>query len=188
MQGMTKYNKDGSPRKINPKSLANLAPQIKPGQVLNPTGKSGKDRPYTDAMQWYSGELMHEHLRIAMNLRFKNQLYHVLKALPEFATMVPADIPDLYPKGCSWAQANAVRQHMAAILEGNIMAAIECREAVEGRATTRVEFVSQNDKLESLLNAFRAAAKQPVIDVPVLPAGITGPSGNGNTGNTNGNR
>jgi hypothetical protein len=143
-------------------------------------------------MQWYSAELLHEHLRQALNLRFKNQLYQVLKALPEYQEpgkeLKPQDIPDLYVKGITWAKANAVRQHVAAVLEGNIMAAVECRESVEGRATTRVEFVSQNDKLEALLNAFRAAAKQPaVIDVPatVIPPGNTGASGNGNT---NGNR
>jgi hypothetical protein len=173
---------------MNPRSLANLRPPIKPGEVRNPEGKNGDGlyRPYTAAMEWFSAAKLHEHLRVALNVRFQSQLYAQLKDHPDFKELLPEDIPELYPKGITWAQANAVRMHVAAVLEGEIMAAVECRESVEGRATTRIEFTSQNDKLESLLEAFRAVARQPaVIDVPVLPASIPS-SGNG-SGNGSGN-
>jgi hypothetical protein len=167
---------------VNPNSLANLKP-FKPGQSGNPSGANdGPMRPFTYAMRTLSTSPLPEHLRVAMNARFRQQLFPGLKGQMK-TVKKPEDIPDFYHPGITWAQANAVRQGLAAIVEGNIGAAIELRESVEGRATTRVEFVSQNDKLEALLAAFRAVADQPtVIDVPVLPSTT---SGNG-SGNTNG--
>ena len=166
----------------NPNSLANLARNgTKPGEVRNPTGKNGI-RPYTDAMKWQSAQRLPENLRLAMNYKFKNHLFFALKDHPKFRITDPMKIPDLYPKRCTWAEANAIRQHLAAVLEGNIQAAVEVRESVEGRTTTRVEFVGQGDKLETLLNAFRMAAGVPdedaITEIPVLPS---------SDGNTNGN-
>ena len=149
-------------RGYHPNSRVNLKP-ILPGQVKNPNGKNGLVRPYTDAILRQSQRPLPEHLRVALNIRFRTQLNAVLRGSPESAQL-PSAIPDIYAKGCSWAEANAVRRHMAAILEGDIGSAVEIREATEGRATTRVEFVSQNDKLEELLSAFRNAANQSDTD------------------------
>jgi hypothetical protein len=45
-------------------------------------------------------------------------------------------------------------------VDRNIGAGGECREAVEGTAVARMEFVSQNDKLEELLEQFRLASER----------------------------
>jgi hypothetical protein len=144
----------------HPNSRANLIP-IQPGERRNPNGSNGAQRPYTDAILALSGKPLPEHLRVALNIRFRTQLNMVLRGSTDSAAAeLPEKIPDIYRAGCSWAEANAVRRHMAAILEGDIGSAVEIRESVEGRATTRVEFVSQNDRLEELLAAFRNAANQ----------------------------
>ena len=140
------------------------------GEVRNPAGLDGEKRPYTDAIQWMSTQKLPEHLRVAMNVRFRIQVFSALKGQPEMEKLkveLPEDIPDLYPEKITWAEANAMRQHLAAVLEGDIGASVEIREAVEGRATTRVEFVSQNDKLEELLGAFRNASRTPRLKPPI---------------------
>jgi hypothetical protein len=156
----------------------------KPGEVRNPSGNNGF-RPYTDAIVAQSAQRLPDHLRMALNLRFRLQIYQVLKDYEKAELKSLDDIPDLYPEKCTWAQANSVRQHLAAVLEGEIGASVELREAVEGRATTRVEFISQNDKLEELLTAFRLAAgadeagviEETTTIVAVLPS----KNGGGNT-------
>jgi hypothetical protein len=129
--------------------------------VPNPEGRNGAQfRPYTAAMEMISTAPLPEHLRLALNVIYKQQLYNGLHEHPDFLTLLPEDIPDLYPKKISWAQANAIRLHSAAVLEGDYLASVECRESVEGRSVARVEFTSSNDKLEALLECFRKAAKQ----------------------------
>jgi hypothetical protein len=153
---------------MNPNSLANLRAPWKVGEAPNPEGRTGPMRPFTQAIGKLSVEPLPETLRVALNQRIRRQLWPELRGAMKTIRR-PADIPDFYPRGISWSEANAVRQSLAAIVEGNINAAVELRESVEGRATTRVEFVSQNDKLESLLAAFRAVAAQPTIpDVTVI--------------------
>jgi hypothetical protein len=148
----------GSTRKPHARSLQNLKAPWKPGECPNPTGKNGAAyRPYTAAMEWVSAEPLPEFLRLALNVRFKAEIRRLAGAARKH-------IPDIFPEKISWAMASALRLHLAALLDGNILAAVECREAVEGRAPARVEFVSQNDKLEELLAAFRRAAAQPAID------------------------
>ena len=142
----------------NPASLANLKP-IRPGETRNPSGKNGAQRPFSDAIRCLSAEPLPEHLRLAMNVRIRQQLFATLGPLKIIRKA--EEIPDFYQPGITWAGANAVRQSISAILEGNISAAVEIREAVEGRATARLEFMSQGDKLEELLDAFRKAAKNP---------------------------
>jgi hypothetical protein len=167
----------------NPNSLANLKPTI-PGEVRNPEGKNGAFRPFTTAISKLSVAPLPEHLRVAMNSRFRSQLFPALKGVMPSVRRLQ-DIPDFYFEGITWAEANALRQGLSAIVEGNVSSAVELRESVEGCATTRVEFVSQQDKLEALLNAFRNAAR-PIDVKAVLPAGNTdGGNGAGNTaGNT----
>ena len=40
----------------------------------------------------------------------------------------------LFAKGITWAEANALRQHLNAVINGDTRSATEVREAVEGRA------------------------------------------------------
>src|SRR5271169_949699 len=132
-------------------------PQL--GEVRNPRGENqytGRERPFTDAIRVLAHEPLPEHLRTMLNVRVRRELFATLKSVK--TARKPEDIPDFYKAGITWAEANAVRQSLSAIFDGNISAAVEIREAVEGRSTTRVEFASQNDKLEQLLEAFRHAA------------------------------
>jgi hypothetical protein len=148
----------GASRKPSARSLQNLKPPWQPGECPNPSGKNGSQfRPYSRAMEWLSAEELPEFLRLALNVRFKAEIRRLAGAARKH-------IPDIFPAKISWAMANALRLHLAALLDGDILASTECREAVEGRAPARVEFVSQNDKLEELLAAFRRAAAQPAID------------------------
>ena len=182
---MKKAKKTGGGGAANPNSLANLKP-AQPGEVRNPAGTNGV-RPYTDAILAVSAAPLPEYLRAGLNVRFRAQCYMLLKDQPEYAGLLPEDIPDLYPAKITWAQANAVREHLAAVLEGEIGASVDVREAVEGRATTRVEFISQNDKLEELLGAFRLAAQQPgIIEETTVIAVLPPSNGSGDSGNTNG--
>jgi hypothetical protein len=136
-------------RGSNPHSLANLRP-IQPGEIRNPTGKN-RMRPYTEAIERVSMEPLPELVRAALNAQFRKEVRRVLKRARE--------IPDFYQRGVSWAEASAVRLNWNAVFHGNIAAAVEVREAVEGRATTRIDFMSQNDKLEQLLEQFRRVAE-----------------------------
>jgi hypothetical protein len=126
--------------------LKNLKP-AKPGEVRNPSGKN-RNRPYTDAYEGLANALLPEFLRVQLNNETRARARN-------------KKLPDLFPEGITWAEASALRQHVSAIVDGNVAAAVEIRESVEGRATTRMEFVSQNDKLEALLDAFRAVAAMP---------------------------
>jgi hypothetical protein len=99
-----------------------------------------------------SVETLPELVCLAMNARFRREVRRVLQRACE--------IPDFYERGITWAEANARQLNWNAVFHGNIAAAVEIRVAVEGRPTARVEFASQNDKLEQLLEQFRLAAEQ----------------------------
>jgi hypothetical protein len=145
-----KTDKRADRRGTNPRSLANLKPNLG-GEVRNPNGHNGP-RPYTEAIRSVSVEPLPELVRVAMNARFRREVRRVLQRACE--------IPDFYERGITWAEANARRLNLAAAFHGNIAASVEVREAVEGRAPTRVEFASKNDKLEELLECFRKAAAE----------------------------
>jgi len=145
-----KMDKRADQRGTNPRSLANLKPNLG-GEVRNPHGYNGQ-RPYTEAIRSVSVEPVPELVRVAMNARFRREVRRVLQRACE--------IPDFYERGITWAEANARQLNWNAVFHGNIAAAVEIRVAVEGRPTARVEFASQNDKLEQLLEQFRLAAEQ----------------------------
>ncbi len=67
----------------HPNSRAALAPHdVKPGQVLNPTGKSGAAfRAYSDAIKTLAAEPLPEYLRVALNHRFRMQLSKELEGV-----------------------------------------------------------------------------------------------------------
>lgn len=102
-------------REMNPASLANLIP-AQPGEVRNPLGINRK--PYSLEYQRVSQEPIPEKVRKLWNENFGEE---VLK------------------QGDTWARGNAYAQHLAAV-KGSAHAAQEIREAVEGRATQRVEW------------------------------------------------
>jgi hypothetical protein len=125
----------------NPNSLKNLKP-AQPGDIRNPTGKN-RNRPYTDAYEGVAEAPLPEFLRLQLNNRLRTDLRN--KRLPDF-----------YSEGITWAEANALRQHLNALIDGDTRSATEVREAVEGRATQRVELAKKNDRLLALIDALRA--------------------------------
>jgi len=145
-------------RGTNPRSLANLKP-VQPGQVLNVSGENGRKRPYTQALEKVSGNPLPEFLRLAMNNSIRNQ---VLLAVGKPYKL--ADIPDFYSEGITWAEASALRRNLGSVLEGDVREAVECREAIEGRATQRIEIASKNERLRELitsLNNFQHPSSMP---------------------------
>jgi len=141
-------------RGANPNSLKNLSP-AKPGDVRNPTGRN-RNRPYTDAYEGVAEAPLPEFVRRQLNKQV------ILDARNK-------KLPDLFPEGITWAEASALRQHLNAVLNGDTRAATEVREAVEGRATQRIELSKRNSKLEELLDAARAyreSLKKPDNDEP----------------------
>jgi len=130
----------------NPNSLKNLKP-AKPGEVRNPTGKN-RNRPYTDAYENLADALLPEFLRFQLNDRAR-------------VDARKKKLPDLFPQGITWAEANALRQHLNAVINGDTRSATEVREAVEGRATQRIEINRKNDRLKLLLEEYRYARLNP---------------------------
>lgn len=132
----------------NPNSLQNLNP-AQPGDVRNPTGKN-RNRPYTDAYEGVAEAPLPEFLRLQLNKQLRTDAGN-------------KRLPDLYPKGITWAEANALRQHLNA-LDGDTRSATEVREAVEGRATQRIEINKSNDRLKQLLEEYRLARTNPPLN------------------------
>lgn len=130
----------------NPNSLKNLKP-AKEGDIRNPTGKN-RNRPYTDAYEGVAEAPLPEFLRLHLNNRLRTDIRN-------------KRLPDLYPKGITWAEANALRQHLNALINGDTRSATEVREAVEGRATQRIEINKSNDRLKQLLDEYRFARNNP---------------------------
>jgi hypothetical protein len=128
-------------------SLANLKPNPG-GEVRNPEGKNGK-HPVSDALRRLALEPVPEIVRAVLNANFRRAVRRVLRR---------REIPDLYQSGITWSEANSVTLHLSAVLHGYVNASVEIRESTEGRAAMHVDFVSQNDKLEQLLEQFRIAA------------------------------
>jgi hypothetical protein len=93
----------------------NLIP-FKPGQSGNPSGRP-KRRPISDAYEAVADLPLPEDLRAKLKL----------------------------PKGAKYRDAVALRQFQMAIIKGNSPAAKEIREAIEGKATQRVELVGGED-------------------------------------------
>jgi hypothetical protein len=106
---------DEDRRGKHPNSLANLKP-IQPGEVRNPLGING--RTYSIEYHKLSQEPIPEIVRLALNKKFG---------------------AELIVKGDTWARANALSMHYEAVCRGITAAAQEIREAVEGRATQRIE-------------------------------------------------
>src|SRR5580765_771320 len=126
--------KDG--RGQHPNSRAQLRPTV-PGQVLNPTGKTGVPwRQYSDAIKVLCDQPLPEHLRVALNHRFRLQLSkELIGERVDGKRVTMASIPEMFEPNITWGQANALRLHISAIVNGDIAAAVEVREASEGRAT-----------------------------------------------------
>jgi len=106
---------DEDRRGRHPNSLANLK-LIQPGEVRNPLGING--RRYSVEYHKLSQEPIPEIVRLVLNKKFG---------------------AELIAKGDTWARANALSMHYEAVCRGMTAAAQEIREAVEGRATQRIE-------------------------------------------------
>jgi hypothetical protein len=140
----------------NPNSLKNLKP-AQPGEVRNPAGKN-RNRPYTDAYEGLADAPLPEFLRLQLNNQAR-------------VNARKKNLPDLFPKGITWAEASALRQHLNAVVNGDTRSATEVREAVEGRATQRIEINKTNDRLKQLLAEYKfARMNPPPKSEPEIPA------------------
>ena len=136
-RGRPKGAKDKKKRNYNPKTLENLAPQFKAGEVHNPEGKNGR-RPITDEYFLIAEAPLPETVRRKINTLLGGEYL---------------------PQGITFAKSLSIRMYLEGVLTGSVSAATEVREAMEGRATTRLEFVGRNDRLEGLINALNSANK-----------------------------
>jgi hypothetical protein len=111
----------------NPKSLMNLRPPIKPGEVRNPYGINTK-RPASDEYWKCSLEL----IPLAIIRRFNRKCGAKL--------LQPGD---------TWARGVAIRLEYNAVMEGLVYAAKELREAMEGRSPQALRFRPRRQKPKS---------------------------------------
>lgn len=112
-------------RKMNPASLQNLRPWSK-GESGNPEGSRLK-RPYTDRYHLLAESPLPEGLR--------QKVCGVLVA--QFGT----DAEQLLPVGSTFADAQAVRLHLNAVIRGDTRSLAELADRCEGRAPNRLDLV-----------------------------------------------
>jgi hypothetical protein len=101
-------------RKMNPQSLANLRPPIKPGEVLNPLGVNRK-RPWTERYAQRSEDPISEKLRVKFNREVGEEVLL---------------------KGSTWADAAVLRRFIEVLTEGGTPAAKEIADRTEGKSST----------------------------------------------------
>jgi hypothetical protein len=102
------------PRGKHPKSLANLRPPAKPGEVLNPMGINRK-HPWTERYAERSEDRIPEKLRGKFNREVGEEVLL---------------------KGSTWADAAILRRFMDALTEGGTPAAKEIADRIEGKSST----------------------------------------------------
>src|ERR1700675_1210646 len=124
------------PRKINPKSLANLKPW-QPGQSGNPEGINRK-RPITDRYYQRSEEKLPESLRKKFNEKVGEEILGL---------------------GASWGDANAAQRFLDAIETQGAISSKEIREAIEGKAPQRLEISGPERKEISIKVSFDRKTK-----------------------------
>ena len=103
----------------NPHSLANLRP-ARPGEMRNPEGINRK-RPITD----HYWEASQEPMPMALIQRFNRKWGKGMLRARD-----------------TWARGVAVRAFCEAVFEGNIRAAKEIRESIEGKSPQRLEITT----------------------------------------------
>lgn len=118
----------------NPKSLANLKPPIRPGEVRNPNGINSLKCPITDHYWEVSEEVMPEGLVRRFNKKCGASL------------LKPGD---------TWARAVAVRACFEAVLSCSVRAMREVREAIEGKAPQRLEITRPARKEKTCFSQMR---------------------------------
>ena len=137
MAGKKKISPDDK-RGTNARSLANLeGHKRQPGESGNPSGINHR-QPYSEAMRAMAGEPVREPLRGMMNCQLRAVVQRWIRR-SDLLELGLRELPDFHPPGVTWARANALRRHLRAVIGGDIRDAIEIREAVEGRATQRIE-------------------------------------------------
>ncbi len=127
-------------RQMHPNSLANLKP-VQRGEVRNPLGIGRKT--YSLEYHAVSQEPIPEAVRLALNKKFG---------------------AELIAEGDTWARANALSMHFESVCRGMTAAAQEIREAVEGRATQRVE-LSGADGAAAEHPTFRVTFEEEVLEL-----------------------
>lgn len=159
---------------MNPNSMKNLKPGVPGMRSNNPEGHNGRFRPYTESYEITATEPIPEMVRLRLNCQISLQLRQLYNAPaykdnPKAGFLFPAAIraqlkkqieKEQIPKGMLWCQAQSFYLHLAAV-QGDVSAATHITESVEGRPTTRVEFVGKNDRLQALVNALNTARRNP---------------------------
>jgi hypothetical protein len=115
-------------------SLANLRPPAKPGEVRNPLGIN-RGRTYSDRYEELALGPLPEKIRLKINEQLGEELLL---------------------QGATWAQANALRRHIGAVVEGNTADAKELREAVEGKPMQRMELTIGDVDAEHVYERIRS--------------------------------
>lgn len=159
--------RDKKKRPMSENSLKNLKSvrTSEEGKALAKlSAEAGRERPYTDCYAVTGKSITPEFVRLSLNVRIRLQQGQMLAAAKregfskELVKAIEKEMKrEAIPKGMTWAQANSIRMHMNAVLEGDVNAATEVRESVEGRSTQRIEFTNTNNKLQQLLEEFRHA-------------------------------
>ena len=102
------------PRGKHPRSLANLKPPIKPGEVRNPMGVNRKRR-WTERYAQRSEDRIPEKLRVKFNREVGEEVL---------------------VKGSTWADAAVLRRFIEALTDGGTPAAKEIADRTEGKSST----------------------------------------------------
>jgi hypothetical protein len=114
-------------RKVNPKSLANLRPPPKPGEVPNPSGKNRRP-PFSDRYYAIAEEVVPEKLR------------------KEFNKEAGAE---LLKPGATWGDADVYGEFLQTA-KGNLNAAREVADRVEGKAPQRLKITGTEKKIVTI--------------------------------------
>lgn len=131
--------KPGDRRGTNPNSLKNLIP-LKPGETHNRAGINRKT-PFSDAA-----------------LKFSNMAIPA-KMLRNLNVILGADAA--LPEGTTFAEAVNVRLLLNAIVRGDVSAAREVADRLEGHPRQTVALSTDDDRLKRLIESFDRAADNP---------------------------
>lgn len=125
----------------NPKTDHLVPTQFKPGHVPSPESGPKRKRPMSEANDDLLRQEIPEEMLLGLNTAVIGGVRKNMKILK---------------KGATWADAIAYGLVKQALL-GQVPAAKELRESVEGKATQRIELISQEDKQIELSVIFESA-------------------------------
>lgn len=146
----------------NPVSLANLAPQIQPGQVLNPQGINRK-RPYADRQYELSERILPKTIRDKINLAYEKQYgeKEMLKA------------------GATFADGFLLRQALEALVKPAVQITAEWQDRLEGRAPQRIDVTGmERQEITIVVVEEKSEKKVRPIEVEIVQTVEASPNGN----------